>query len=797
MKSVNVQMAKSSSSVVSLFTGCGGLDLGFHEAGFKSIYAADNDPAAIAVYRHNIGPLAHVRDVTTEKFHTEISGLGQADVVLGGFPCQGFSKAGPKRETDKRNVLYLEMRRTIAELKPRIFIAENVDGLSQNFGGAYLRAIVEDFTKVGYRVDHRIIDAVAFGVPQHRRRLLFVGVRNDLPDFEWPTSTHLRPTRNGESIIEEPTPSLWESSGERLLQKAVSIKEALAHLPRSGADKDHRVTNSWPEKYTHIFKAIGPGQKLCNVRHAPSSVYTWQIPEVFGHISEKQRRILETIGRNRRHKKYGTIPNGNPLGHHDIASLMESEVDPREIQELLALGYLKEMDGKYDLKGAMFCSGLFKRPLWNGQSPTVLTNFHNPRYFLHPKEDRPFTLRECARLQGFPDTFKFTDAGVSLEDGYRLVGNAVPPPISRAFAQAVADFLKLSNSQTQRFSVLLKHQEQTLDQKVWEFDFWVTPSIVDIRATDRFKLEMQRVLGVLDALSVGGHKELDSRRFAADLVDRTIAHLNLYDAVAHEPLSFKEYSEEFLTSLAALLFLVTGKSDNNNKCQFPIYLQVQSGWDSIPTLKSKGKKKTLATEGIPRIIDSEAYMARVARMHVASMEVDSDPALQGVASKLLLQFVASLLGDESSRNQLTAYLRHYSSSMDAKKDPTVLLTPLVMFQVRGSVAASGGHEPEEILRDRMTDWGMIRAIDFNTKDVILDSEAGAIFEERGEEQEKKRDKTKTRAYDFALPFRTPTWHPMIFVQSQFYAGDSGSVSHKNVDQTSSSRVNASRYTQVP
>lgn len=446
MKRVNVEMDESSDSVVSLFTGCGGLDLGFHEAGFNSIYAADNDPAAIAVYRHNIGPLAYVRDVTTEAFHTEICNLGRADVVLGGFPCQGFSKAGPKKETDKRNVLYLEMRRTIAQLQPRIFIAENVDGLSQNFGGAYLRAIVEDFTKVGYRVDHRIVDAVAYGVPQHRRRLLFVGVRNDLPDFAWPTSTHSRPIRNGESIIADSEPSLWGSLNMTRLKKAVSIKEALATLPRLGSDGDHQVTNSWPQKYEHIFKAIGPGQKLCNVRHAPSSVYTWQIPEVFGNISERQRCILETIGRNRRHKKYGMIPNGNPLGISDIESLMGTDIDLREIQDLLALGYLKEMDEKYDLKGAMFCSGLFKRPSWGGQSPTVLTNFHNPRYFLHPKEDRPFTLRECARLQGFPDSFKFTDAGVNLEDGYRLIGNAVPPPISRALAQAVAGFLKLSQT---------------------------------------------------------------------------------------------------------------------------------------------------------------------------------------------------------------------------------------------------------------------------------------------------------------------------------------------------------------
>jgi DNA (cytosine-5)-methyltransferase 1 len=125
----------------------------------------------------------------------------------------------------------------------------------------------------------------------------------------------------------------------------------------------------------------------------------------------------------------------------EISRLMNRSIDPRHIERLLQKGYLKIVDGKYDLKGAMFCSGLFKRPSWDEPSPTVLTNFHSPRYFLHPSQNRPFSLRECARLQGFPDTFEFSAAGVPLEDGYKLVGNAVPPPLSRALARSVAALL--------------------------------------------------------------------------------------------------------------------------------------------------------------------------------------------------------------------------------------------------------------------------------------------------------------------------------------------------------------------
>ena len=432
-------------TVVSLFCGCGGLDLGFHEAGYDIVYAADNDAAAIDVYKRNIDTNAFVKDVCSAEFHSDLRQLKNVDVVLGGFPCQGFSKAGPKRQADERNFLYLEMKAAVALLRPKVFIAENVDGLGQNFGGSYLRAIVDDFSDVGYRMEWRLVDAVAFGVPQHRRRIIFVGVRNDQASFPWPVAEYGLPRRNGESQISHSSSDLFEESPcQQALLAAMTIRDAIGDLPKLGQLPDHLVTNKWPTGYASIFKAIAPGQKLCNVRHADSSVYTWDIPEYFGAISQNQQTILETIAKYRRHKKYGDIPNGNPLPSDEIASLMGvSEVLKSDIDALSSLGYIKELDGKFDLKGAMFCSGLFKRPSWDLPSPTVLTNFHNPRYFLHPEEDRPFSLRECARLQGFPDEFLITanQTEVSLEDGYRLIGNAVPPPMSRILAKSVMQAL--------------------------------------------------------------------------------------------------------------------------------------------------------------------------------------------------------------------------------------------------------------------------------------------------------------------------------------------------------------------
>ena len=341
----------------------------------------------------------------------------------------------------------------------------------------------------------------------------------------------------------------------------------------------------------------------------------------------------------------------------------------------------------------------------------------------------------------------------------------------------------------------LKNHRSSLEQKIWEFDAWVNPSIVDIRNTERFRIELARILSVLDALSKNGRRSLDPSRFAASLVDRVLDRLD----ESQHPILIDDViatATDFLVSLSALLFLVTGKSDNNNKCQFPIFLRNEVRWTSLKGVRYLKKKWQLFDDPIPRVMDSQIYLTRVARLYAVRHSKSSTfvtntttTSLRDLAAELLFEFVNFLLGDMNSQDQLSAFLEHYSLARKSGEAPELLLTPLVMFQVRGSVAASGGHEPENLLRSRLVDWGLERGVDFNTTDVVLDAEAGTILEdaEVGPEPVNKA-KTKTRAYDFVLPFRTPKWTPQIFIQAQFYAGDSGSVSHKNVDQTHSSRL---------
>ena len=435
------------SSVVSLFSGCGGLDLGFQGQGYDLVYACDSDPAAVDCYSRNVDTRVYCRDVNGREFIADIASLGTCDVVLGGFPCQGFSKAGPKNEGDSRNLLYVQMRNTVARLQPQIFIAENVDGMSQNFEGIFLNRVVSDFEVLGYRVEHRILDAVAYGVPQHRRRVVFVGTREQSNRrFRWPHPTHAAKTRNGEFKVAD-GPLLWgvQDYNGFATTKPITIQEAIGDLRELKSSIPDHCVGTWPKHYASIFRTVKQGQKLCNVRHSESSVRTWDIPDVFGPVSERERLILDTIARHRRHKQYGDIPNGNPLPVAEIESLSRLSAIKCEIRSLLDKGYLKDVGGAFDLKGALFCSGIFKRPMWDEPAPTVLTNFYNPRYFLHPLEDRPFSLRECARLQGFPDSFCFLSDAVDLISAYRLVGNAVPPPLSRQLASAVHLYLRSSD----------------------------------------------------------------------------------------------------------------------------------------------------------------------------------------------------------------------------------------------------------------------------------------------------------------------------------------------------------------
>ena len=182
-------------NVIDLFCGCGGLSKGFQQAGFDIRFGIDMWKDAIVTYKHNF-PSAVVlnEDIINISGDDILNKTGmkkdEVDVIIGGPPCQGFSVSGKRMIDDERNKLYKSFVGLVSELKPKVFVMENVPGLVRLFKGQVAEQVIEDFTSVGYKVKMKILSADNYGVPQQRKRVFFIGLNEnvfgDKVDYEYP-----------------------------------------------------------------------------------------------------------------------------------------------------------------------------------------------------------------------------------------------------------------------------------------------------------------------------------------------------------------------------------------------------------------------------------------------------------------------------------------------------------------------------------------------------------------------------------------------------------------------------------
>ena len=179
-------------TAVSLFCGAGGLDLGFDRAGFKTIWANDFNADACETFRS----WSKARVVVGDISKIDSDSIPDSDIMLGGFPCQGFSLSGPRRIDDSRNVLYKQYVRILKAKRPLAFVGENVKGLLTMGDGKIIEAIVEAFHECGYKIQYKLLNAADYGVPQDRERVIIVGLRNDLDcgEFIFPEQVKKRVT---------------------------------------------------------------------------------------------------------------------------------------------------------------------------------------------------------------------------------------------------------------------------------------------------------------------------------------------------------------------------------------------------------------------------------------------------------------------------------------------------------------------------------------------------------------------------------------------------------------------------
>ena len=183
-------MEEKQMNVIDLFAGCGGLSKGFMDAGFDVLVGVDNDKAALNTFvlNHN-GAKALNADLSKQETFDEIKKLANGksiDVVIAGPPCQGFSLTGPRNFDDERNKLYLAVIEMVKQYQPKAFIVENVPGMATLYGGQIKDEILRRFDKLGYNIECKILCAADYGVPQIRKRLIFMGIRKDIGTPRFP-----------------------------------------------------------------------------------------------------------------------------------------------------------------------------------------------------------------------------------------------------------------------------------------------------------------------------------------------------------------------------------------------------------------------------------------------------------------------------------------------------------------------------------------------------------------------------------------------------------------------------------
>lgn len=367
---------------IDLFSGAGGLSLGFEQAGFDVVAAVEFDPIHCATHEYNFPDCKVICKSVADTNGSEIrrlSGIGNRDidVVFGGPPCQGFSMIGKRSLDDERNSLVRHFLRLVLELKPKYFLMENVPGLAIGEHSIYLKRLMEKFERGGYKIErnYRILKASNYGVPQNRKRLFLFGCRKEfkLPLYPKP--------------VTQPAGS-FDTNGASGLPHGPSVMDAIGDLPD---------VEKFPELYENDsirarFKE--PSEYASCLRGLKRAEDDRSYPRNFDPA--KLTSSMRTVHNKLSKERFAATPHGKtePVSRF-------YKLDPKGACNTLRAGTASD-------RGA----------------------YTSPRP-IHPSVPRCITVREAARLHSYPDWFRFHK---TKWHGFRQVGNSVPPLLGKAVA---------------------------------------------------------------------------------------------------------------------------------------------------------------------------------------------------------------------------------------------------------------------------------------------------------------------------------------------------------------------------
>ena len=376
-------MHSQSDHVLSLFSGAGGFSHGFSQAGLKPVCGVEIDKNACATYEANVGSTCHNIDLSEAdpNLFKSILGGKQPFAIIGGPPCQGFSTAGPRNAGDPRNRLIFNYFRIVESVRPRWFIFENVEGLLTSGDGEAVASLVHEFLRIGYSVRLEKVNLAGFGVPQTRKRVLIIGNRMGVgflfPEERFSYDSGKAKKRSGKPFaptLLQAIHGLGEPTQRRTDRAAYAT--AAADTPYDATMREENNTGTTTE---HVDNTSAEEAHRLSLLLAGQTMK--DLPEVYWHDSFK-RRANRRVADGTPTEKRGGAPSGIKRLHGNLQSLTITGAASRE--------------------------------------------------FIHPFQNRPLTIRECARIQSFPDRYQFSG---SAAHAIQQIGNAVPPLAAALFAR--------------------------------------------------------------------------------------------------------------------------------------------------------------------------------------------------------------------------------------------------------------------------------------------------------------------------------------------------------------------------
>ena len=488
---------KQKFTYIDVFSGCGGLSLGLEKAGFSLELAIEKSDMAAETFYHNF--IKKISDKPEWEKHLSKPILEQAqsklivkevqevlkcqelmkelcqkniDLLVGGPPCQGFSLAGRRNPKDVRNLLPWQFLELVEKIQPKAVLIENVAGMRQNFVKHDEEAPFEQLrvalsqTGAGYAVQPVLLNAMHYGVPQHRPRVMLLAIRKDISDFLGLTITEETwkseyDFNNNTLFPERPMLAPKATHGE---DETLTVKDALWDLSDTGyrtLERDHRY-----EQRKGAF--------------AMQARQGWLKPRI-GQLSSS-RSVRNHVLRNHaeqivlRFRLYQYLRNnGIPSNILNVPAQIKGETQRKmlPVKALLSNAKLpakspdsyvlaKTIDDLAELIISLGTKKHSQRPLdWKEPSPTIVSL---PDDFVHPSSPRTMTVRELARLQSFPDSFEFRakETTGSLRrrfevPQYTQVGNAVPPllavAVGKVFHEVLSRYEEAENAESYKEAV--------------------------------------------------------------------------------------------------------------------------------------------------------------------------------------------------------------------------------------------------------------------------------------------------------------------------------------------------------